>query len=133
MHSDEFVLKCVASYFLQTSCCLVGSPRELYLRVHKNIINLTCMLFQCISKLFFHDNKSPRRKNVMYWAPPSWINEIYLSHFPIASDTYLCLPAAISCLNESFPQPFFNLFMLISNNFILNVICIYIQCTIRVE
>ncbi len=48
MHSDQFVFKRVASYFLQTSCCLVGSPGELYPRVHKSITNLTCMFWSCI-------------------------------------------------------------------------------------
>ncbi len=36
--------------FLQTSCCLVVSPTEWYLQVHKEIINLTswfAVLYQC--------------------------------------------------------------------------------------
>ncbi len=35
-------------FFLQTLCCLVGSPRKSYLWMYKNRINLTCMLFHCI-------------------------------------------------------------------------------------
>ncbi len=42
------------SIFLQTSCCQVGSPREIYPKVHKEIINLTCMIFCSISMYLFH-------------------------------------------------------------------------------
>ncbi len=46
---DQIVFKRVASYFLQTLCCLVGSPRELYPCMHKSITNLTCMYLSCFS------------------------------------------------------------------------------------
>ncbi len=38
------------STFLQTSCCLVGPPGELYFQVLKKTINLTCMILCCMSK-----------------------------------------------------------------------------------
>ncbi len=41
MHSDQYVFKRVASYFLQTSSCLVGSPRDYILGAQKrNKFNL---------------------------------------------------------------------------------------------
>ncbi len=43
---DPFVFRRV---FLQTSCCQVGSPREIYPQVHKEIVNITCTIVSSIS------------------------------------------------------------------------------------
>ncbi len=37
------------SILLQTSSSQVRSPREIYSQVHNEIINITCMIFCCIS------------------------------------------------------------------------------------
>ncbi len=62
--------------FLQTSCCLVRSSRELYLRVHKKIINLICMIFCCILSNYFIFLQSLQKWKRVYEQEmqPSWIN-----------------------------------------------------------
>ncbi len=52
--SARYQLFVFRSIFFQTSCCPVGSPREIYPRVHKEIINLNCMIFCCISTSLYH-------------------------------------------------------------------------------
>ncbi len=39
--------------FLQTLCCLVGSPRELYPKMHKDIINLTAWFAVLYQRNYF--------------------------------------------------------------------------------
>ncbi len=54
VYLDQFVFTHVFPSNLVNFVLLVGSPRELYLKVHKDRINLTCMFFYCISKYLFH-------------------------------------------------------------------------------
>ncbi len=52
--SVRYQLFVFRSIFIQTSCCLVVSPRELYPQVLKKIINITYMTFCSISMSLFH-------------------------------------------------------------------------------
>ncbi len=85
---DQIIFRCV---FLQTSCCQVGSPREIYPQMHKEIINLTCMIFCSISTNYFIflQRLSKNASVGMYRrAPPSylrhchcdWLNDTTWSH-----------------------------------------------------
>ncbi len=72
--------------FLQTSCCLVRSSRELYPRMHKQIINLTCMIF-CfyINIIISYLLKDLQKTNVWMHrrTPPSYLHHCHcdwLSH-----------------------------------------------------
>ncbi len=67
-----FTLHLPGSIFHQISCCQVGSPREIYLQVHKEIINLTCMIFCSLSTLLFHIPSKSLQKSMRIDVHRSW-------------------------------------------------------------
>ncbi len=51
--------------FLQTSCCLIGSPRELYPWMHKGIINLTSMFYDLSERIISYSFKELAENDIV--------------------------------------------------------------------
>ncbi len=62
--------------FLQTSCCLVGSPGELYPQVRKEIINLTAWFSVLYQRNYFIFLQRVCSKVTL----PGWVLPFYLRH-----------------------------------------------------
>ncbi len=75
--SVRYQLFVFRSIFLQTSCCQVRSPREIYPQVHREIINLTCMKFLLyINIIISYSFRVCKKWQCAYEQEtlPSWIN-----------------------------------------------------------
>ncbi len=89
--SFQYQLFVFRRIFLQTSCCLVRSPRELYPQVHKEIINLTAWFSVPYNSNYFIFLQKIHKSNtswMSWWTPPSylrhcncdWLNDTMLSN-----------------------------------------------------
>ncbi len=99
--SFQYQLFVFRRIFLQTSCCLVGSPRELYPQVHKEIINITAwfaVLYQCNYFIFLQSLLKIDTARMSWWVTPSYLRHCnceWLNHTTWSNGSCRCIPCGM--------------------------------------